>query len=150
MSMLVTYSQRDSLTGEGGVFSRPYTHGSVYTAAYGVSPRGRAGMAQLTTNPTTIPSNNKTITWERLESLRLKRMGLHNKYSRHFNVLRTHTAQDKSYPYLELPGSTALTAGEAQTLAHTSNKPIFSTTEVDIERTIVAFVNARAAALKTS
>lgn len=33
--------------------------------------------------------NPQTATWERLEALRLKRLGLSNKYSRHFNVLRT-------------------------------------------------------------
>ncbi len=32
--------------------------------------------------------NPKTIAWERLENMRLKRLGLENKYSRHFNVLR--------------------------------------------------------------
>ena len=35
-----------------------------------------------------INADPKTITWERLETLRLKRLGLTNKYSRHFNVLR--------------------------------------------------------------
>lgn len=42
----------------------------------------------------TVPShlylpNPKTVTWERLESLRLQSLGLRHKYSRHFNVLRT-------------------------------------------------------------
>ncbi len=34
-------------------------------------------------------NNPKTITWERLEAHRLKKLGLSNKYSRHFNVLRS-------------------------------------------------------------
>ena len=40
--------------------------------------------------PHAFPFNpdNKTITWERLESLRLQKLGLSNRYSRHFNVLR--------------------------------------------------------------
>lgn len=35
--------------------------------------------------------NEATATWERLEALRLQRLGLPNKYSRHFNVLRQST-----------------------------------------------------------
>ena len=36
----------------------------------------------------TFPVNPKTLTWQRLEELRLESLGLSNKYSRHFNVLR--------------------------------------------------------------
>jgi len=32
--------------------------------------------------------NPKTLTWQRLEELRLKSLGLSNRYSRHFNVTR--------------------------------------------------------------
>ena len=36
----------------------------------------------------TIPLNPATATWERLEDIRLQKLGLSNKFSRHFNVLR--------------------------------------------------------------
>lgn len=42
----------------------------------------------MATREPTAVTNQQTVTWERLEVLRLQKLGLSNKYSRHFNVLR--------------------------------------------------------------
>ena len=43
----------------------------------------------------------KTLTWQRLESLRLEKLGLSNRYSRHFNVLRqSNDRQRTQVPFL--------------------------------------------------
>ena len=47
------------------------------------SQMGQTPAHLLTYNP-----NPRTVTWERLETMRLHKLGLPNKYSRHFNVLR--------------------------------------------------------------
>ena len=41
-----------------------------------------------TTHDLPFICDKKTISWERLESLRLRKLGLENRYSRHFNVTR--------------------------------------------------------------
>ena len=38
----------------------------------------------------TLNPDPRTITWEHLETLRCKQLGLSTKHSRHFNILRTH------------------------------------------------------------
>lgn len=49
--------------------------------------RGYGPVASL--NHQNFLGNPKTVTWERLEAQRLQSLGLSNKYSRHFNVLRS-------------------------------------------------------------
>ena len=68
--------------------------------------------------------NPKTLTWERLEKLRIKKLGLaSNKFCQHFNVLRT--SQDEASPReapLELAGSLGASPREAQTIASKLSK----------------------------
>lgn len=69
--------------------------------------------------------NPKTLTWERLETMRLRKLGLaSNKYSRHFNVLRTsrRDSMRNDGTTLELAGSCGASPREAQVMASKLSK----------------------------
>jgi len=46
-------------------------------------------VGQVPSNYYLAKAHPKTVTWEKLEAQRLQSLGLSNKYSRHFNVLRS-------------------------------------------------------------
>ena len=87
----------------------------------------------------------QTFTWERLEEMRIRRLGLTNKYSRHFNVTRTKPEaayQDNNSSRLELPGSGASTSGDAQSIAsgqrNNNNDVMISSGEAEKLRNSIA------------
>jgi len=48
-----------------------------------------SNVGQAPSNYYLAKAHPKTVTWEKLEAQRLQSLGLNNKYSRHFNVLRS-------------------------------------------------------------
>lgn len=59
-------------------------------ATYNPSYAARDGpLAPIPSNYYLAKASPKTVTWEKLEAQRLQSLGLSNKYSRHFNVLRS-------------------------------------------------------------
>lgn len=53
-------------------------------------------VGQVPSNYYLAKAHPKTVTWEKLEAQRLQSLGLSNKYSRHFNVLRSSREQPRA------------------------------------------------------
>jgi len=88
--------------------------------------------------PILCASNPRTVTWERLESLRLQRLGLNNSYSRHFEAVRNSAGAEEMEAELKIEDKLA-TAGMCPGLARQSSQPAMPGRSCSVSNSMAPF-----------